>query len=142
MPNVLKISEAASLALHTVVLLAVDTAKLYTTREIAELLGVSEAHLSKVMQRLVKEGIVSSIRGPKGGFSLAADPAKTSLLEVFEIIEGPLIHTDCLLSRRVCDGKNCILGTLLQDTNKAVHDYLERTMLAQLVSVYDGVKLC
>jgi len=136
MPNVLKISEAASLALHTTVLLAVDIAKSHTTREIAQLLGVSEAHLSKVMQRLVKEGIVHSIRGPKGGFTLAADPKKTSLLEVFEVIEGPLTHTDCLLSRRVCDGTNCILGSLLQNTNKAVHDYLENTRIADLTSVY------
>ena len=70
MSSVLKISDAATLALHTAVLLADRTEGPLTTKEIALTFGISEAHLAKVLQRLAKAGIVHSGRGPKGGFLL------------------------------------------------------------------------
>ena len=57
MPNVLKVSEAASLALHTTVLLAANSGELLSTREIASTLKMSAAHLSKVLQRLARHGL-------------------------------------------------------------------------------------
>ena len=72
MSGSLKISEAASLALHTMVYLAGDPSAHYPAGRLAEALCVSEAHLAKVLQRLVKAGMLVSVRGPKGGFRLGA----------------------------------------------------------------------
>lgn len=139
MPNVLRISEAASLALHTTVLLAANSGELLSTREIASTLKMSAAHLSKVLQRLARHGLVESIRGPKGGFSLARSPAKITLLEVYEAIEGRMGDADCLLSERLCDGKNCIMGSLLKDTNRQVRNYLSKTKLSGVTNAYRSV---
>ncbi|MCF8044104.1 MAG: Rrf2 family transcriptional regulator, partial [Desulfarculaceae bacterium] len=74
MQQLLKISEAASLALHTMGLLASRPGEQVPTRELAARLKVSEAHLAKVMQRLGRAGLVRSQRGPKGGFALERNP--------------------------------------------------------------------
>ena len=132
----LKISDAASLALHTMVLLAANSERLVSNKEIAGVLHVSEAHLSKVLQRLAKVGLVHSIRGPKGGFRLGKSSADTTLLEVYEAIEGPLLSCNCLLDTRICSENHCILGSLLHEINVQVKDYLAKTTLNRLVSVY------
>ena len=140
MSNTLRISEATSLALHTAVLLAARPDGLHSAREIADTLHVSEAHLSKVLQRLAHVGLVESVRGPRGGFRLAKSGDKIALLDVYQAIEGPLGSGSCLLGRRVCRGKTCVLGGLLGAVNKQVRDYLSKTRLSQLTHVYDGAR--
>lgn len=137
MSRVLKISEAASLAMHTMGLLASEPEKVFSNREAASALGVSEAHLSKVMQRMARGGYIGSVRGPRGGFMLAKPAKDITLLEIFEQIEGPLAPSDCLLASRVCEGGNCILGGLLEKINSQVQEYLSGTKLSDIVDVYD-----
>lgn len=131
MANVLKISDAASLALHTMVLLAANPGKIMPTKDIAGVLKVSEAHLAKVLQRLGRAGLVASQRGPKGGFSLGRDSHQVSLLEVYEAVEGPLETKTCLLGKPVCGGK-CVLGGLLHKVGSEVTDYFTQTRLSDL----------
>ena len=125
----LKVSEAASLALHTAVFLAGRPEEVVTTGEVASALDVSENHLSKVLQRLAKAGLMRSTRGPRGGFMLSRSPDDLTLLEVYEAIEGPLGTTNCLFGRPACDGE-CILGDLLTDVNAQIREYLTRTKLS------------
>ncbi len=133
-----KISEAASLALHTVVYLAAHKGRIVTTHEIAEKLGVSKDHLSKVLQRLAKAGYVTSIRGPKGGFKLGRDAENESLLKIYELIEGPLKRTECLLGSKPCGGQQCILGDLISRIDEEFRDYLTRTKVSHLVGVFES----
>lgn len=136
MSNVLRISDAATIGLHAMVLLA-DERKPRTTREIAEAFDFSEAHLSKVLQRLVRSRLLVSTRGPGGGFTLARLPKDISLLDVYEAIEGPLVASDCLLARPLCEGgKDCLLGGLLIDLNNRVADYLAGTKLSHLTGTF------
>ena len=139
MSNLLRISEATSLGLHTMVLLAANEGRRISAREVAELLDVSEAHLSKVMQRLGRHGLVTSIRGPKGGFLLARPGSEITLMEVFEAIEGPLNTGQCLLGKPICDPRNCILGSLLHDVNVQVQTYLAGTRLSDLTKAYKDI---
>ena len=131
----LKLSEAASLALHTMVLLAGRPDRQVSARGIASELDVSEAHLAKVLQRLTRYGLLSSVRGPKGGFSLARSYSNISLLDVYESVEGPLANAHCFRTTRACNSKECIFGDLLVDVNKQVRDYLAETRLPDLAGV-------
>jgi Rrf2 family protein len=140
MANLLKISEAASMGLHIMALLAAEPERLLSVREAALLLDVSEAHLAKVMQRLAREGLVESLRGPRGGFLLARKPEQISLLEVYEAIEGPVVIRNCLFSTRLCDGSHCILGGMLQSVDAQARQYLEQTMLTAVVEAVRGVR--
>jgi Rrf2 family protein len=119
------------LALHTMAYLASDPEGTHATREIAEELAVSEAHLAKVLQRLGRAGLVRSQRGPGGGFTLAKAPEEITLLQVYEVTEGPLTTPECLLGQPVCQG-HCILGDLLEGVGHQVRDYLATTRLSDL----------
>ena len=131
MSNMLRISEAATLALHTVGVLQGKARAMWTTRAIARTLGVSEAHLSKVLQRLAKAGVVRSVRGPKGGFALAKSGDEVTLLDVYEAIDGKLEPTRCLFGRRACDG-NCIVGDLVAKVNTLVEESFSKTKVSEI----------
>ena len=137
MTGLLRISEAASLGLHTASFLARKGAEVATTHEIAECLKVSEAHLSKVLQRLAKAGIVVSSRGPKGGFTLARPADKMTLLDVYEAIEGKFKPAGCLLGRYVCGGK-CILGDMVATVNTLVREQLTGTKVSEAGLILDA----
>ncbi len=107
-----------------------------SARMAADRLGVSEAHLSKVMQRLTKVGLLTSSRGPKGGFSMTHDPAAVSLLQVFEAIEGPMQPAACLFGIPLCDGSSCVLGKVIVDVNNTLFEYLAEKTLADISAVF------
>ena len=137
----IKISEAASLALHTMVYLSSETGRLVSAKEIAGELNVSEAHLAKVLQRLARCGLLRSVRGPKGGFALSGKYNELTLLEIYESIEGPLDKVSCFRTTRACSGDHCIFGGLLGDINKQVRVYLEDTRLPDLAGVIGGTNV-
>jgi Rrf2 family protein len=139
MQTALRISDAASLALHSMALLASDSGRLHPARKVAETLCVSEAHLAKVMQRLSKQGLVESVRGPGGGFRLAECVEEATLLEILEAIDGPFEPSGCLLGRVLCGGRRCIMGELLRTVNDTVHEYLAGTRLGEVGASFQFV---
>jgi len=142
MYGILNISEATTLAVHAMTFLAAqDPDRPVSTKEIAEIMAVSDNHLSKVVQRLVRAGLARAQRGPKGGVLLARDSKDISLLEVYEAIEGRLEITKCLLKTRLCKPGECIFGDLLPKITGEVKDYMEKTHLSDLKHVFAGVKL-
>jgi Rrf2 family protein len=136
MSDALRISDAAALALHAMVFLAANPRRRLAAGEIASGLHVSEAHLSKVMQRLAKAGLVSSVRGPHGGFVLGKPANEIRLLDAFEAIEGPIELHHCLLGMTSCGAKRCILGNLVEVVNGRVRDYLAKTKLSNMSDVF------
>jgi len=134
----LRISEAASLALHTVVYLAGDPLNHHSAGTLARAICVSEAHLAKVLQRLVKAGLLVSVRGPKGGFRLARKTEEITLLEVFEAIDGPFRPDACLMHGRTCGQMGCLFGDLLGDINRQVRSYLGGRTLEDVKWVYES----
>ncbi|MBU1628311.1 Rrf2 family transcriptional regulator [bacterium] len=135
MGKIFNISEAATLALHTTVLLAEEPDEMLSIKDIVVKIPASKAHLSKVLQRLGKEGIVKSLRGPKGGFVIGKDPADITLLDVFEAIEGPLSTESCLFHEQVCNG-TCILDNVLDDLNKKIYHTLKNKRLSEITGIY------
>ena len=136
MSKVLRVSDAAALALHAMVFLARNGERKISVPGMADRLDASQAHLSKVLQRLGKAGYVRSARGPTGGFELVRPAEEVTLLEVYEAIEGPLGDVDCLFPSRVCGSDRCILGSLIGDVNREVREYLSRTRISEVTDVY------
>jgi Rrf2 family iron-sulfur cluster assembly transcriptional regulator len=62
-------------------------------QEVGERQGIPTRYLEQIFQRLRRGGIVASKRGPGGGYCLAREPAKITLLEILEAVEGPLEGT-------------------------------------------------
>ena len=130
MSSVLRISEAATIGFHALVIFASSGGRHHSTREVAESLEVSEWHLSKVLQRLARAGIIRSVRGPGGGYMLSRKSSGVTLLDILEAIDGPFDPEDCLMHSPRCKSSECILGDLLADVNRKVRIFLEEKSLA------------
>lgn len=124
MSKVVNISEAASLAIHAVVLIA-GSDKLINVNQIAEATGASKNHLAKVMQRLGKQGLVASSRGPNGGFKLKKKPNEFTLYDIYESIEGPIEIEGCPMERPVCPFQKCLMGGIIHKVTSDLRTYLE-----------------
>lgn len=135
MTGVVKFTEASTIAMHVMAILAARAGHHVTVHDLGELLPVSENTVAKVMQRLARAGLVESVRGPGGGFVLRGDPSKMTLLQVHEAMEGPLQITACMFSPPQCCG-TCILGDALHEANALMHARLSRTKLSELAHLF------
>ena len=136
MLNILKMSEAASMAIHAMVVVAANDGRTLTVKNIASVIKVSETHLSKVMQRLTRAGLVVSTRGPGGGFEL--NGGNNKLLEIYEAVDGPLATNNCLFEKSICEKKKCIFDKLLNQINRDFHRYMLKTNLKSIVKKNGG----
>jgi Rrf2 family protein len=126
----LRISDAANLAFHAMLVLSTKSPEeQVSVQELSKKLRVSDNHLSKVMQRLSKAGLVGSRRGPAGGFHLVREPSSIRLSEIYTTIEGPIPDMTCLLEKPICEGECCLLGTLLSSVQRQIRDHLVGTTL-------------
>ena len=128
------ISEAATLAIHALAHLASqrDSTPI-STGKIAHSFGFSEAHLSKVFQRLSKSGFLKSVRGPQGGFTLAREPESITLLDIYEAIDGPISrHGPCLLHKTECEFGDCVFGDLLESIPRQIENHFSSTTLGDI----------
>lgn len=132
MRSLVNISEAASLALHTMALLAGGDPQRLTNQQLASRLRASSHHLAKVMRRLVQAGLVDSVRGPQGGFRLGKPADDIRLIEVYEAVEGPLDDGSCLLGEPICETSHCVLGEVVHAVHRQIREYLAKTSLAEL----------
>jgi Rrf2 family protein len=132
LPRLIRMPEAVSLGLHAAVLVAASPDRAVSARALAEELEASQAHLAKVMQRLVKAGLVRSTRGPGGGFVLDRPADRISLLEVYEAVEGPVELGGCVFGRPVCGRRECLFGGFVVEFEARFFDYLANTSLDAL----------
>lgn len=100
----MQLTRAADYALRAMIHLAgVPTGRRVSSSELASSADVSETFLSKVLQKLVARGLVTSYRGQGGGFQLSLTPAEISMLEIVEAIEGPIVLNCCTSAADHCD---------------------------------------
>jgi Rrf2 family protein len=113
------ISQAAEYAMRAVLLLARASGRPLTNQQIAASARIPGGYLAKVLQHLVRAGIVASQRGAKGGFVLGRSPDRLTLMDVVEAVDP---------SRRIA---NCPLG-LPEHANRLcpLHDRVDAAMAA------------
>ena len=140
MSGVFKISEAGAIGLHAAVYMAAHEDRVCRASEMASAIKASEAHLVKVLQRLARAGLVKTLRGPAGGFSLVGKADNMALKDVYEAIEGKLEAVQCVLKNQACDGTGCILGGMVRKVNEETLAYLKKTTLSELTGVFENKK--
>jgi len=135
--NPMQVTRATDYAVRIMVELAGlppgDKAQL---NELIESTGVRGSFLSKVVQRLVHAGMVSSHRGTRGGFSMRVSGEEVTLLDVIEAIEGPTQMNLCLASGPSCERKSwCGAHPVWQKAQSAFVQELSSVTIAHLAMV-------
>ncbi len=105
--------------------------------------GIPERFLLKILKPLVSAGVLDSLKGPNGGYRLAKDPAKISLLEVVEAVDGP-IRGQAPLSQAAgakgATGLDRRLQEICQTVADATRKQLGQVRLSELVGKGAGKK--
>lgn len=130
------LSDTSKYALRAVLYLAERGAEApVRVEDIADGLAVPRNYLSKILHVLGREGVLTSLRGPHGGFSLAVPASGLSLADVvapFEPQAGGGRH--CLLGREECsDVRPCAVHDRWQAVGEAARAFFEETTVADLV---------
>lgn len=133
MAKLVQLSEASSLALHAMVLIA-KSHNHVNVNVLANRMGASRNHLAKVLQQLVKYNFLRSVRGPNGGFVLAKPAADITILNIYEAIEGSLDVAECPLDKQVCPFNKCLMGGLIKDVTLQFKDYFQNQTLDMFVN--------
>ena len=125
------ISEASSIAIHSLALLAGSEGSV-NVNQLAGATGFSKNHISKVLQILVKHGYLSSGRGPLGGFEIRRDADKVSLLEIIELIEGKREEHYCGISEDKCPFESCVFGDLPAEFDWKFRNFYSKRKISEL----------
>ena len=129
MSKIFALSEAASIAIHSMVLIARAEEGINAVK-IADFTGFSKNHIAKVLQRLVKSDLLKSVRGPSGGFSMKKDPKDLTLLDIYQAIEGPIELNDCPLAYEICNFDRCLMGNVINKLTSEFRKFLEDQTLS------------
>jgi Rrf2 family protein len=100
------------------------------TRELSISLGASEAHLSKVLQRLTRAGLLRAKRGPRGGFVLAKSPDDIALKDILEAVDGPIDPHTCPFGVRTCKSNDCPVSDEFSRAGEKLLDFMAETKLS------------
>ena len=104
-------------------------------KTIAEREDISNKYLEQLISMLKASGLVRSIRGPRGGYVLAKDPAEIQLKDVFTTLEGPMVATECLEHPEYCPRcSDCVTRQIWQELQDAIFGVLESVTLADLAA--------
>jgi len=100
----LRLSKKADYALMAMKHLAqTSSASSTSAREIAEQYDIPIELMAKVLQRLVRIGLLASTQGTRGGYTLGRPPASISVADVIEAIDGPFTVTACSTEKNDCE---------------------------------------
>jgi Rrf2 family protein len=100
-------------AIRCIIYLCDTRDRLATKSEIAKSVSAPDLFVAKILQRLVRAGIVLSVRGVHGGFVMARDPSTLSLLDVIEVTQAPLAPRPCVLNPRACPYRDtCVVNPI------------------------------
>lgn len=134
-----KISEATAIALHALIYIVNRENKMVSLKEISEKFKISDNHLSKILQRFVKLGVLTSVKGPKGGFSIVPEHKNLSFWEIFEIIEGHVQKNNCIFNAQHVNCTECIMSDLVCSLNGQFIEYMKKHKISDYKHRYNTV---
>lgn len=95
--------------------------------------GISQAYLEQLFGRLRRRDLVSSIRGPGGGYELARDASAISVANIIDSVDENIDATRCGGTGDCQDGYTCLTHELWSDLSAQIHEFLSQITLATLV---------
>ena len=107
---------------------------LVLVKNVARRQGISERYLEHLFISLKTAGLVKSVRGAHGGFTLAKAPDKIKLMDIISVSEGPLALVDCVVDAGVCPRSSlCATRDLWRELQSVMGEVLGSLTLRDLV---------
>ena len=104
-------------------------------KTIAKRQDISVKYLEQIMAVLRAGDLIRSVRGPKGGYTLAKHPNQIKLSDVFDCLEGSVTTVECVDDENYCARSiDCLARQLWTQVNNAIRDVLQSVTLQDLVN--------
>lgn len=104
-------------------------------KEIARKEDISLKYLEQVIIPLRTAGLVKSIRGSKGGYSLAKPPSEISLSDLVEVLDGPIDLIECLKDPKSCSkSSSCVTRDVWKEASDALYKVLSSITFEEMVN--------
>ncbi len=111
-----------------------------SAKDVAQAYGIPPEVLAKILQRLAKAGLLHSVHGINGGYTLERSAAEISAYEVIRAIEGPLFITSCITVRGECDQtERCTIREPLRKVNQSLEDVLKKIKISEMIEAAEGM---
>jgi Rrf2 family protein len=135
----MRISTRARYGLRLMVNLALNYGKGYAfLKDIAKSEGISEKYLSLIVIPLKTAGMLATIRGVHGGYTLSRHPSKISVKEIVEILEGDLSLVECSRDEKYCiKSKICVTHDIWSGLSEKIADFLNSFNLEELAKIQE-----
>jgi Rrf2 family protein len=135
----MRLSLAAEFAVRGALVLAERSGQGPVTLEkICSQRNMSRQYLVKIFSSLIKAGIITPVRGKRGGYMLARDPSTITLLEVIEAVEGPISLNLCQRIPPRCDRIGCALRPVWAKIQRDIRSHLGSISLASCLGKAKG----
>ena len=105
-----------------------------TLADIAKRQGISLSYLEQLFAKLRRSGLVDSVRGPGGGYTLALEPNKISVAEIVVAINENIDATRCGGEKNCHGDETCLTHQLWEDLSTRIHEFLNGITLGDLVT--------
>lgn len=105
-----------------------------TLGDISERQRISLSYLEQLFGKLRRNSLVSSVRGPGGGYLLAKPASEMTVGEIILAVDEPIDATQCGGKENCHDEQKCITHDLWMDLNRHIFDYLGSVTLSELVN--------
>jgi len=105
-----------------------------TLADISNRQKISLSYLEQLFGKLRRKGLVSSVRGPGGGYNMARPTPEVSVADIIVAVDEPIDATQCGGKENCKDEQKCITHDLWTDLNKHIFDYLGAVKLSELVA--------
>jgi len=129
----LKLTKKADYGLIALKHLAMRVPASSSAKEIAETYGIPSPLLSKILQKLVKNGFLRSEHGTNGGYKLAREAREITALDVIRTIDGPIFLTACFTEHGYCAHTDkCIVRDPLQKVHEGILRLLASITIADM----------
>ena len=136
----MKLSTKSRYGLRILIQIALDNIngrKLSHGRSIAEEQNITEPYLEQIMHPLKMAGMVSTVRGCKGGYELRKPPEEISVLDIVELFEGPVNFAECIKGDRHCGRlQNCPVSFVWSELNTVFRNTAEDITLDTILRKY------
>jgi Rrf2 family iron-sulfur cluster assembly transcriptional regulator len=109
-----------------------------TLAAISERQRISLSYLEQLFGKLRRHKLVTSVRGPGGGYNLARPAGEVSVAEIVSAVDEPLDATQCGGKENCLDDRRCMTHDLWATLNEKMHEYLSSVTLGDLVAHQAG----
>lgn len=121
-------------AIRALLVLAAERGGYVSAKTIAARQDIPYQFLRRLLQEMIRHGLIVSKEGVQGGFMMEKDPAEISVTDLIEIFQGRVQVSECMFRKQICGNRaRCVLRHEIMRIEQVVQSEFEKVTIAKLL---------